>query len=200
VRDYRFVIRRFFKFEYRLPAPVEVRYRLFGMNAHDQATRLKSILILDSLGDPTAAETLIEALAEPLPTRLFAAEALRHLVPDGPPFDPYAPDEDRDAARDGLTRWWGEHRDAALDDWLRVRLDVSPHDWAKPDAQAAALIAGLTHDDLVVRFHSHRRLVGESDHDIPYDYHWPPPLRAEAAEAWRAWLTGGDAETFSEND
>jgi len=176
-----------FRFEYRLPAPMEVRFGVFQLNAADLRTRLGAVSALVRLGDPAAVDALVEALDDPLPMRVFAAEAVRMIVPEAPPVDPYAPDEVRRAAIKALEAWWHRHRQRVLDEWLRDRLrEAGLNGRDVLDALAAA----LEHEDLVVRFHAHRRLVEMFGEAVPYDYNWLPSLRTEAARAWRRHLAG----------
>ena len=68
-----------FRFEYRVPAPMEVRFGVFQLNAADLQTRLGAVSALVRLGDPAAIDALIEALDDALPARfrLFAIAAHR---------------------------------------------------------------------------------------------------------------------------
>jgi HEAT repeat protein len=188
MRGYRYVVRRPFKFEYRLTAPMEVRFRVFQLNAADTQTRLAAIDTLVHLGDPTAVEALIDALDEPLPVRRFAAEAIGLLAPDAPPFDANAPLEVRETARAELRAWWSEHGLRVRETWLQERLQAAGLSARTPAERLQALVGALEAESPVLRYHAHRALVEAAGDAVPYDYNWLPALRAEAARAWRDYL------------
>lgn len=188
MRGYRLIIRRPFKFEYRLTAPMEVRFRVFLLNAVDVPTRLEAIGALVQLGDPTAVEALIDGLDEPLPVRRFAAEAIAVLVPAAPPFDPHADDEARKVAAAQLKTWWNDHGLEVREDWFLAHLKAAGYRIQSPADRLAACLAALESDDLVLRYHAHRALVEAAGEAVDYNYNWLPALRAAAARAWREFL------------
>ena len=185
---HRIQVIRPFRFEYRLPAPMEVRFQVFQMNAADLLARCRAAGVLAQLGDPTALDALIEALEDPPPMRIFAAEAIHGICPEAPPFDPRAPDGERREARDELRRWWRRNRRRILEEWLRRRLREAGLLAGTPRSLTEALLAALEHPDPVLRFHAHRALVSRFGALVPYQYNWLPSLRAEAARAWREAL------------
>ena len=123
-------------------------------------------------------DTLIEALDEELPLRLFAAEVIALLLPQAPRLNPHAPDETRRRELEALRQWWSRNRQKVLDEWLIGRLAqagyLEGHSPPAPGRLIEALLATLTDEDLVLRFHAHRRLkelFGKEPGAIGHRYH-----------------------------